>query len=137
MGELSDASTRAGRALGCSLQAARSGPALDGMAVLVRIGGGVLDELPHMAGLYRRQLDGQALRYISRGRDRSANRGHGVPIHAIAYTREAIARFDLFAADDLARREAEFNVQAGVTGLLLWTAHVSSSTWKGPTTASP
>jgi len=43
-----------------------------------------------------------------------------MPIHAIAYTSEAVPGFDLFAADELARRAAEFNMQAGVTGLLLF-----------------
>lgn len=43
-----------------------------------------------------------------------------MPIHAIAYTSEAVPGFDLYAADDLARGAAEFNMQAGVTGLLLF-----------------
>jgi len=43
-----------------------------------------------------------------------------MPIHAIAYTSDAIPGFGLDAADDLARAAAEFNLQAGVTGLLLF-----------------
>lgn len=43
-----------------------------------------------------------------------------MPIQAIAYTSMAIPGFDLVAADDLARIAGEFNLQAGVTGLLLF-----------------
>lgn len=47
-------------------------------------------------------------------------RGHGMPIQAIVYTSEAVPGFGLDAADDLARRAADFNMHAGVTGLLLF-----------------
>lgn len=43
-----------------------------------------------------------------------------MPIQAIAYTSEAVPGFGLNEADDLGRRAAEFNMRAGVTGLLLF-----------------
>ncbi|PKH70330.1 F420H(2):quinone oxidoreductase [Stenotrophomonas sp. Betaine-02u-21] len=43
-----------------------------------------------------------------------------MPIQAIAYTSEAVPGLGLDAVDDLTRKAAEFNKQAGVTGLLLF-----------------
>lgn len=43
-----------------------------------------------------------------------------MPIQAIAYTSEAVPGLGLDTVDDLARKAAEFNKQAGVTGLLLF-----------------